>query len=275
MRIFAFADETDSAIDHQILAMKRNGLDGLEIRNVDGTNVAGITLEKAAEVRKKLDDNGLITWSVGSPVGKKNIDEPFEPQLENFKHILELSKILGAKNIRLFSFFMPKNEDVSLYKNKVIDQLGAFVEAAEGFDITLCHENEKGIYGDIPQRCLELHNALPALKAVFDPANFVQCGVDTLEAWEQMKQYVHYLHIKDALPNDTVVPPGTGLGNIKSILQAYLAQGGQNVTMEPHLWEFNGLKDLENKGEASVIGQFDFPDADAAFDAACAAFRAL
>ena len=57
MNVYAFADEASGSIDKQIAAMKRNGLQGLEIRNVDGTNVSDITLEKAEEVHKKLKED--------------------------------------------------------------------------------------------------------------------------------------------------------------------------------------------------------------------------
>ena len=69
-KLYAFADEASKEMDGQIRAMLRNGLNGLEIRGVDGENVSKITTEKAKEVRRKLDDNGLITWSIGSPIGK-------------------------------------------------------------------------------------------------------------------------------------------------------------------------------------------------------------
>ena len=59
-RIYAFADEASPRISEQIVALRRNRLCGLEIRNVDGENVSGISLKKAAEVRRKLDDAGLI-----------------------------------------------------------------------------------------------------------------------------------------------------------------------------------------------------------------------
>ena len=51
----------------------------------------------------------------------------------------------------------------------------------------------------MPERCLEIHKALPEMKAIFDPANYIQCGVNTLAAWEMIKPYVKYMHIKDAL----------------------------------------------------------------------------
>ena len=54
------------------------------------------------------------------------------------------------------------------------------------------------------------------MKAVFDPANFVQCGVDTLKAWEMLKNKVEYLHIKDAV-GQAIVPAGEGEGNIKEL----------------------------------------------------------
>jgi len=52
-RIYAFADEAGEAMQAQVAAMLRNGLNGLEIRNVDGENVSSISVEKAKE-RKLL-----------------------------------------------------------------------------------------------------------------------------------------------------------------------------------------------------------------------------
>ena len=101
VKIYGFADEASPMIDEQIKAMHRNGLAGLEIRNVDSVNVSDITEEKAYEVKKKLDDNGLITFSIGSPIGKINIvTEDFEAHLEKLRHTLHIANILGAKNLR-------------------------------------------------------------------------------------------------------------------------------------------------------------------------------
>ena len=102
--------------------------------------------------------------------------------------------------------------------------------------------------------------------AVFDPANFVQCGQDTLQAWELLSPYVEYMHIKDALPGGKVVPPGQGAGNVPAIVAKYAAQGGQMLTLEPHLTAFVGLKSLENEGEESVVGHMKFDSSEAAFD---------
>ena len=275
IKLYAFADEASPMIDGQIAAMKRNGLQGVEMRGVDGQTVTDITLTKAKEVKAKLDAAGLCTWSIGSPIGKIQITDPFEPHLDKLKHALELAHTLEAKNIRMFSFFMPKGEDPANYKNEVIDRLGRFAEAAKGSGVNLCHENEKGIYGDNAPRCLEILQAVPELKCVFDPANFVQCGQDTLEAWELLGDRVFYMHIKDAKADGFVVPPGSGIGNVQKIVKAFIEKGGKDFTIEPHLTVFKGLADLEQEGDKSQIGEFKYPDADTAFDVACQAFKGL
>lgn len=276
MKIYAFADEASANIDKQIKAMKENRLDGLEIRNVDSVNIAEISDSKAKEVRKKLDNACLRVWTIGSPIGKIDIEkDDFALHTEKFKRTLELADILGAENIRLFSFFTP-SENRDSYKDKVIERLGTFCEIAKGSGITLCHENEKGIYGDIPERCLEIHKALPEMKAIFDPANYVQCEVDTLKAWEMIKPYIKYLHIKDALADGSVVPAGKGIGNVEFILGDYIRNGGDSVTVEPHLTVFDGLKGLEKEGDTSVIGEvYKYATAKEAFSAAVSALREL
>ena len=275
LRIFAFADEAGGSIEHQIAAMQRNGLDGLEIRNVDGVNVSDMTAAHAREVRGKLDDAGLITWSIGSPIGKIGAEEDFGPHLDKFRHTLEIADILGAENIRMFSFYIPEDRDPAAFRDTVFERLDTLIGAAAGSGVALCHENEKLIYGDMAVRCAEIHREFPALKAVFDPANFIQCGQETWEAWTLLKPFVKYLHIKDAMPDGNVVPAGKGCGCVARILSDFLADGGRALTVEPHLKVFDGLADLERSGGESGIGGYCYESNDAAFDAACGALKDL
>ncbi len=265
----AFADEADSRLIGQIKAMKDNGIELLEIRGVDGQNISDISKEKAKEVRRQLEDEGLSVWSLGSPYGKIGIGDDFSVHLDKFKYGLELAEILGAKHIRLFSFYVP-NGDEERYKDKVLHQLEHFIMAAEGSGIILCHENEKGIYGDIASRCEEIHKALPKLKAVFDPANFIQCGQDTVEAWKTLSPYIEYMHIKDALTDGSVVPAGNGIGNIPYLLENYK---GKVLTLEPHLSVFDGFDKLEEKEKTKM--KFTYPSSTAAFKAAADAIKKL
>lgn len=268
-KLAAFADEADGRIAEQIKAMKENGIDYLEIRGVDGENISDLTNKKAKEVRKQLKDSGLSVWSLGSPYGKIGIHEDFAPHLDKFKHGLELAEILGAKHIRMFSFYVPAGEE-TLCKDKVMDRLAQFLLAAKDSDVILCHENEKGIYGDVASRCVEIHKTFPELKAVFDPANFIQCGQDTKEAWEMLAPYVEYMHIKDAMADGSVVPSGKGIGNLPYLLKHYK---GNVLTLEPHLSVFDGFEKLEAE-EKTKLG-YCYPSSRAAFDAAVNALKEL
>lgn len=268
-RLAAFADEADSCLDGQISAMTENGVDYLEIRGVDGENISDITTDKARDIRARLDTAGISVWSLGSPFGKIGITEDFEPHLEKFKHGLELADILGAGYIRIFSFYVP-HDNTERYSDKVMRRLEKMLAAAKGSGIILCHENEKGIYGDNAERCAEIHKTLPELRAVFDPANFVQCGQETKSAWELLSPYVEYLHIKDALADGSVVPAGKGIGNIPYILRKYR---GEVITVEPHLSVFNGLEKLE-RGETAE-GKYCYPDSLTAFGAAVNALKKI
>ena len=209
MRIFAFSDEAARDLDGQIAAMKRNGLEGTEIRDVDGRNITSLTVKEAADVLRRLKDNGLSVWSVGSPIGKIPLDAGgFGAHLDLLRRTLEIARALECGNLRMFSFYLPKGVRPEDCRNEVIDRLGKMAEAAEGSGVALCHENEKEIYGDIAARCADLLDAVSSLRCVFDPANFIQSGQDVPEAWALLGRRVYYMHIKDALPDGTVVPAG-------------------------------------------------------------------
>ena len=271
-RLCAFADEADSALSGQIDALKRNHISLLELRGVDGTNVADLTPEKVRETRDRLADAGIAVWSIGSPTGKIKITDDFAPHLDSFKRMLETAHTLGATHFRLFSFYESYD-----HPEEVIARMGALCDAAAGSGVTLCHENEKGIFGDTPERIVKLLSALPALQTVFDPANFVQSSVETLPAWELLRDRTAYLHIKDSRADGTVVPAGCGDGHIDVIVPDYLARGGQVMTLEPHLAEFCGLAGLEQEDDKSVVGsqEFHYDNNYEAFDAGVAALRRI
>ena len=92
---------------------------------------------------------------------------------------------------------------------------------------------------------------------------------------EMLKGYIEYMHIKDALTDGNVVPAGKGAGHVPEIVRDYLSMGGTHFTLEPHLTVFDGLAALERKGDESGVGSYSYPSADAAFDAATNALKAL
>jgi len=271
-RLCAFADEADPLLTGQIAAMKRNGIGLLEIRGVDGENIAALPEQKVRSVAAQLEDSGLSVWSIGSPIGKIRLADDFEAHKDVFRKLLDHASVLGAKAFRLFSFYEAAGET-----EEVIDRLGQLCDLAAAYPVRLCHENEKGIYGDTASRVKVLLEALPALGSVFDPANFIQCGEKILPAWELLKDRTDYLHIKDASADGTVVPSGYGIGQIEAVVKDYLSRGGEVLTLEPHLMEFTGLKGLEEEEGRTPLGslRFRYRDNDEAFDAAVHALKTI
>jgi len=272
-RLCAFADEADKALTGQIAALQANKIDQIELRGIDGTGVAKITPEKARETAAMLKDGGIHVWSIGSPIGKVSINSPRDDETDRFMRILDTAVICGAENIRLFSFF--ETEGDKKYLDEVVRRLEIMIDKAKGSGVRLCHENEKGIYGDIPERCAELHQALPELYGIFDPANYVQCGADTLKGWELVKDYIYYAHIKDARWDGHVVPPGTGDGNLLQLLKNFEEKKIEVLTLEPHLTVFDGLRDLEGGKRPDVGGELVFSSGREAFDYAVTSLRGL
>lgn len=277
IRIYAFADEAGASLDAQIDALRRNALHGLEARGLDGESVSDISLEKACAVRRRLADAGMTVWSAGSPIGKIDIArDDFPSHMDKLRHTLDVARALGAGNLRMFSFYIPAGEDPAMYRDEVLERLDRMAEAARGSGVTLCHENEKGIYGDNAARCLDVLQSVPEIVGVFDPANFIQCGQDTAAAWAMLRPYIKYLHVKDALPDGGVVPAGRGVGRVADIISDYIARGGTALTLEPHLSVFDGLAGLERAGQNRAANRpYVYESSDAAFDAAAAALRGL
>ena len=247
--ISGFADEIDESLDKQIDLLVRLGVKWVELRSADGINVSKFTVEKAQEVKAKLDAAGISVSALGSPIGKIDINAEFEPHIERLKHVCEIAKILGTKYIRMFSFFIPQGENPAAYKNEVFARMARMIEVAKEANVVLLHENEKDIYGDIAPRCLELMEKFygPNFGCTFDFANFVQCGQDTKQAYELLKPYITYVHVKDALfADESVVPAGQGDGNVSRIFVQLDCSGYEGfLSLEPHLADFAGLKDLE------------------------------
>ena len=244
-----FSDEIAPELDLQLAAIREWGLSHIELRAADGVNVSDFFPEKVKEVKNKLAGAGVSVSSIGSPIGKIGVEEDFAPHLEKLKRTLEIQKELGAPYLRMFSFYIPQGRAPEDFREEVLDRVGRMAEEAAAWDSVLLHENEKGIYGDNAPRCKELLEAFygPHFKAVFDFANFVQVGQQTLPAYELLKPYVEYVHVKDAQwGTGAVVPAGQGDGHVKDILVDLIGGGWKGfLSLEPHLTDFAGLAALE------------------------------
>lgn len=236
-----FADEISPELDEQLDTLAQESMNFMELRSVWNTNVLDLTDGELEKVRSATTGRGVGISSIGSPIGKVSITEPFGPHLERFRRALNAARFMNAPYVRIFSFFIPEGQAPDLYRDEVLERMGAMASEAEGAGVTLLHENEKEIYGDIPSRCLDILESVdsPALRAAWDAANFVQCGIQHpyTDGYESLRPYVEYVHVKDALAESgRVVPAGDGDGEIPETLAALRASGFDGFfSLEPHL----------------------------------------
>ena len=274
-RLCAFADEADSNLLGQIEALRANSIGMIELRGVNGKSVADLTDGEAREAAKALAGGGIGIWSMGSPFGKYPIGEPFAPHREKFERGLELCGILGADKMRMFSFYMGEGEDPASRRSEVIDRVGEMIGLADAAGVKLHHENERGIYGDVAERCVDLTGAFgDRMDFVFDPANFLLCGARIRGAYEGLKDRITYLHLKDAeAEGGAIVPCGEGDGEIPWLIERLTGREGEvTLSIEPHLAVFDGLKGLQGEG---LTHKYAYPSKRAAFDAAADALKAV
>jgi sugar phosphate isomerase/epimerase len=267
-----FADEISPSLDEQLAVLGTESISHLELRSVWGTNVADLDDRQVASLRRALGETGVHVSAIGSPIGKIRVDAPLPPELERMRRVADIARELGTAIVRVFSFFIPPGEPPERHRQRVIDRMGALAQLAEERGLVLAHENEKEIYGDIPQRCADLITAVgsPALRATFDAANFVQCGVRPhSQAYRLLRPYLVYVQVKDALAaTGEVVPAGQGDGQVRETLSALGSEGFEGfLSLEPHLAEagryggYSGAEDFRRAARAlkELLSELSLP----------------
>ncbi|GAA1397842.1 sugar phosphate isomerase/epimerase family protein [Luteococcus peritonei] len=259
-----FADEISDDFGEQLSLLKQLGVTHLEFRSAWGTNILLLSREQLDEAKRMLDEAGIKVSSIGSPIGKILVDDDFEEHLDAMRHAVEVARFFDTRYIRIFSFFIPQGSDPDSHREEVLRRMRVITEIAEQAGITLLHENEKDIYGDIPRRCVDVLEGVgsPHLRAILDPANYVQCGVDPLaEAYPVIRPHLEYMHLKDAVANTPdVVPVGEGDGHVPEILHQLHESGWDGfLSIEPHLgdyteWGAMSGPELWTKAHTALVG---------------------
>ncbi len=271
----AFSDEYSSIMDEQLEMLKDNNIKFIELRFVDSKNFSELNFDEVKVLKKKLDKYGIKVSSIGSPIGKIKITGDLDTHFEMAERVFKYANYLSVKIIRMFSFYIEDGESFFKYKDDIFNALERLVNLSEKYSVTLCHENEAKIYGESPERCLEiLKHFNGRMKCVLDMGNFVLDGYDPYKAYETLYDYIEYFHIKDSLYEGAIVPAGKGDARIKDILDDYKKKENKEtfITLEPHLETFGGLNQLVGK---SFKNPYKFENQKVAFLTAIESLREL
>ncbi|MDQ0644198.1 sugar phosphate isomerase/epimerase family protein [Microbacterium murale] len=241
-----FGDEVDPDPRLQCAVLLALGASHIEVRSAWDINIVELDDARLAELDGIIRASGLGVSAVASPIGKSDLAQPIEFELGRLDRAIVAAGILGANYIRIFSFWQIDGAPVEDIRDEVITRMRRLADRAEQGGVVLLHENEKDIYGDIPERVLDIVQSVdsPALRLAWDNANFVQVGVRPFtDGFAALAPYVDYLQVKDAtVATGDVVPAGEGDGELLQTITALRDRGFRGfASLEPHLTNANPL----------------------------------
>ncbi|GHO60168.1 sugar phosphate isomerase/epimerase family protein [Ktedonobacter robiniae] len=269
IRLSAFADEISPDLGEQIAVLQEEHIHFIDLRGAWNSNVLDLSDQQLQEVKQALETAGIGVAAIGSPIGKVPITSDFVEHMQRFERALYVAEYLGSPYVRIFSFYPPTlgealHQDqqdepgIDAYRADVLQRLAALTEKAAKAGITLVHENEKMIYGDTIARNVDLLQSVnhPRLRAVFDPANYLECQqVPYPQAYDAIKPWLEYVHVKDVNAQGTLVVAGEGEARWPDILQRLRSDRYDGfLSLEPHLaaaGQFQGFSGADRFRQAS------------------------
>lgn len=257
IQLSGFADEASESLAGQIAAVKELGWSYIEARSIDGVNIHDLGEEAFDRVCETLEREGVKVNCFGSTIANwgKDVDEDFGAAMATVERAIARMRRLGTPMVRIMSYAILLDETgapkADQKAKKRVERLGEICArfAAEG--IIPVHENCFNYGGMSWEHTMELLDAIPSLRLVFDTGNpgltpdlfkpRPYPNQDVMEAWRHLKPYVAHLHVKDgwrdpATGRETYVYPGEGPCHVAEIVGDCLASGYEGwLTIEPHM----------------------------------------
>lgn len=254
-RLGVLTDEVSARFDEALDWIAEQGLKHVEIRVVDGVNIANMNDEQVKEVRRKVEAKGLFISAIASPLFKCALDperpvasgdmfgqkeESVEAHFAKLDRVLAIAGLLGTKRIRIFSFWREKEPE--RYTAEIVAHLKRAAAVAERAGALLLVENEPSCNGGFAEEVAAIVRGVgsPAVKGLWDPGNEAYGGHEAYPAgYAAMKDVLAHVHLKDAYvrPDGTsrCVPLGSGSVPVIAQLKALIADGYDGLfTIETH-----------------------------------------
>ncbi|NBC11489.1 MAG: TIM barrel protein [Planctomycetes bacterium] len=234
----AFADEAGDSTDEQLQALAEGGLKLIDPRNVDGHNIAGLPLDHAEQVARRYEAAGIRVNMFGSPIGKIDIADDVQTDLDKLEHLGKLKQIFGCDGVRMFSYFNKAGAPRDQWRDQALDNLRRLRDKAGQLGLVLYHENESDIFGDHSDHVLEIAELRDGktFRLIYDFANYIRTGEAGWDTWQKLRDQTDYFHFKDQKKTGEHTPMGEGDTDARRILEDAAKAGWEGgCTLEPHL----------------------------------------
>lgn len=250
-----FADEAADTIDDQIRVIQNAGLTHIDPR-LFNSNVSIVDIDEAfaRDVKSKLDAAGISANMLGTPIGKIDITDDFQMDLDRLDRVAKTAEMLDCRDIRVFSYFNKTCKSAGAWRDESIKRLATLKDRAKGHGLVLFNENELHLYGAEVAHVRDIANELrdDAFKMIFDFDNYNQTGEDVWLAWETLRDVTDAFHLKESDKDCQHVPIGEGAGRSREILTDALQRGWDGcLSLEPHLAHSPAVVATGHHGQAN------------------------
>jgi sugar phosphate isomerase/epimerase len=271
LRIAAITDEFSPDLAVALEPMAAIGMTGAELRVVFGKNIMDLTPDELNRAQDLLGAKGMEVISIASPLlkcvlpGAPDVDSrfqhdifaskhTFEDQPRLTDHAFEIAKKMGARIIRVFSYWRTVDPDQCF--DGVVSALSNLAEKAAKEDLIIGLENEHACNIGTAAETARMLDAVkhPNLKLVWDPANAMVGGENPFPYGYGLlpKNRIVHVHAKDChMDGHKPIwgPLGTRSVDWKGQIAALMADGYTGyLSLETH-WP----GPAGNKLEGSVI----------------------
>lgn len=245
-RITGIADEAYEPIEDQLRVHEELGWTSIEIRNVDGENIAGMPEDAFDAVAAAVEEHGFEVVGFGSAIANwgRPITTDFDVDVEDLRRAAPRMRRLGTRFIRIMSYpndGLPEPD----WRSEVFRRLGELTRIAEGEGVVLLHENCDGWGSVSPENLETLVGEMdsPAFRVVFDPGNPIAHRQSTDELWRfyrAARPFIEHFHVKDATLDEVGEPvhtyPGEGRCELERMMRDLIESGYTGAfSIEPHM----------------------------------------
>ena len=255
--IAAITDEFSPDLETALQPMQEIGMDAVELRVVFGKNIMDLSEDELHLVQEMTSARGMKVLSIASPLlkcvlpGGGDIDTRFQQDIFASKHTFEdqprltehafyIAKKLGARIVRVFSYW--RTVDPEKCFEGVCAALQGLAEKAAAHDLIIGLENEHACNIGTARETARVLERIqhPSLMVVWDPANAMVGGENPFPHGYGLlppKRIVH-VHAKDChMEGHKPVwgPLGTRHVDWKGQIAALLADGYPGyISLETH-----------------------------------------
>lgn len=246
MILTGIADEAGKDLATQIRAHQELGWSAIELRLVDGQNVAG-EMDDAAFSRlvTPLRDAGMTVTCFASAIGNwsRTITDDFEIDRRELLTAAKRMKRLGVTFIRTMSWVQGDAGEAH-WRDETIRRYRELVKIAAEQGVVLAHENCTGWAGLSAENTRRLVDEVNSehLAVLFDTGNTISHGHEPWDFFQGVKDLIGYVHVKDCRwspdrgRSQDYAFLGDGHAMVRQILTDLIVGGYDGViSIEPHI----------------------------------------